>query len=407
MNRLWTRDFTIITLGSVVSMLGNAIAGFAIGLLVLDFTESTFLYALFSVAYMSPKVIMPAIAGPYLDNFSRKKVIYVLDFISAAFFISFYFVLSTGFFNYTLLLLLSIFLGSVDSIYTVAYDSLYPNLVSEGNFTKAYSISSMIYPLAAVMVPVSAYLYERIGLAPLFLFNGVTFLIAAIFETRIGYVETHMKPREKKMVLKKYKEEFKSGLSYISGEKGLAVITAYFTFTAFCDAALSTLGMPYFRSNAMLGVQLFTFAMGAGVVGRFIGGMVHYKFKYPVEKKFDIAMVVYVSVSLLSAVFLFLPFPLMLVCQFVTGIMGVTSFNIRISATQSYIPDSHRARFNGVFSMFMTIGMILGQLVSGWLGGFVSTRIIVAVFMGLNLIGSFLIMARNKSSVGKIYNRAS
>ncbi|MEG1017884.1 MAG: MFS transporter, partial [Oscillospiraceae bacterium] len=134
---------------------------------------------------------------------------------------------------------------------------------------------------------------------------------------------------------------------------------------------------------------------------------VHYKFKYPVEKKFDIAMVVYVSVSLLSAVFLFLPFPLMLVCQFVTGIMGVTSFNIRISATQSYIPDSHRARFNGVFSMFMTIGMILGQLVSGWLGGFVSTRIIVAVFMGLNLIGSFLIMARNKSSVGKIYNRAS
>ncbi|MEG1182060.1 MAG: MFS transporter, partial [Oscillospiraceae bacterium] len=70
MNRLWTRDFTIITLGSVVSMLGNAIAGFAIGLLVLDFTESTFLYALFSVAYMSPKVIMPAIAGPYLDNFS-------------------------------------------------------------------------------------------------------------------------------------------------------------------------------------------------------------------------------------------------------------------------------------------------------------------------------------------------
>ena len=33
---LWTRDFTIITLGSVVSMLGNALSGFAMSLMVLD-----------------------------------------------------------------------------------------------------------------------------------------------------------------------------------------------------------------------------------------------------------------------------------------------------------------------------------------------------------------------------------
>ncbi len=41
--RLWTRDFTIITLGTVVSMLGNAVSGFAISLLVLDYTGSVFL----------------------------------------------------------------------------------------------------------------------------------------------------------------------------------------------------------------------------------------------------------------------------------------------------------------------------------------------------------------------------
>ena len=33
---LWTRDFTIITVGSVVSMLGNSMAGFALSLIVLD-----------------------------------------------------------------------------------------------------------------------------------------------------------------------------------------------------------------------------------------------------------------------------------------------------------------------------------------------------------------------------------
>ena len=72
--KLWTKNFTLITLGTVVSMLGNAIAGFALGLLVLDYTGSTFLYALFEVAYNLPKIVAPTFAGPFLDNFSNKII---------------------------------------------------------------------------------------------------------------------------------------------------------------------------------------------------------------------------------------------------------------------------------------------------------------------------------------------
>ena len=48
-NPLWTKDFTIITIGSVVSMLGSALSGFAMSLLVLDYTKSTFMFALYNV----------------------------------------------------------------------------------------------------------------------------------------------------------------------------------------------------------------------------------------------------------------------------------------------------------------------------------------------------------------------
>ena len=57
--KLWTRDFTIITVGTIVSMLGSALTGFAVGLLVLDYTGSTFLYAVYIVAFNAPKVFMP------------------------------------------------------------------------------------------------------------------------------------------------------------------------------------------------------------------------------------------------------------------------------------------------------------------------------------------------------------
>jgi len=152
-NKLWTRDFTILTLGTVVSMLGNAVAGFAIGLLVQDKTDSVLLYALFMTCYSIPRIVLPMIAGPYLDRFSRKRVIYSLDFLSAVLYAAFFFLLLRGYFNYTAYLLISMVIGSIDSVYSVAYESFYPLLISEGNFTRAYSIESLIYPLSsAIMV---------------------------------------------------------------------------------------------------------------------------------------------------------------------------------------------------------------------------------------------------------------
>ena len=85
--KLWTYDFTVITLGSVVSMVGSTLSGFAISLLVLDYTGSTFLYMLFIVSYQLPMLVCPILAGPYLDRMSRKKVIYRLDFLSSGMFL--------------------------------------------------------------------------------------------------------------------------------------------------------------------------------------------------------------------------------------------------------------------------------------------------------------------------------
>ena len=80
--KLWTRDFTIITLGSVISMLGNSMSGFALSLLVLDYTGSNLLYAIYVATFTLPQVVMPIFSGAILDRFSRKKTIYTLDFIS-------------------------------------------------------------------------------------------------------------------------------------------------------------------------------------------------------------------------------------------------------------------------------------------------------------------------------------
>jgi len=403
-SKLWNKNFTIITVGTVISMLGNAISGFAIGLLVLDYTDSIFLYALFMVAYSLPKIVMPMIAGPYLDNFSRAKVIYTLDFLSAGLYLGLFFLLHYDIFSYWPFLALAVVIGSIDSIYQTAYDSLYPTLVSREHYSKAYSISSIIYPLAAVMVPVAAWVYQELGnIAPLFLFNAATFLIAAVMEVFIKAPETHIKHRTQKFTVKYYFSEFKAGVNYIRSEKGLLVITTYFLISNIAYST-STLALPYFKETPALGVMAYTYVMGAGLLGRVIGGLIHYKIKLPPNHKFAIALAVYITVGVLEGGYLFTPVGVMIALMFLSGMLSVTSFNIRIAATQSYVPNDYRGRFNGAFQMLLSAGMIVGQLVSGALGDHFSARLIIMFGYVLNLAAVFLIMLPGGKYVRPIYN---
>jgi len=404
MKKLWTRDFTILTLGSVVSVFGNTLAWFSINLMVLDYSNSVFQFILYLVVFNLPKIMVPVVAGPLLDSYSRRKTIYTLDFTSAALFLSLFFILRSGYFKYLFFLIMSFVLGTIDSIYLVAYESLYPILVAEGNFRKAYSVSSFIMPLSAIMLPVATFLYERFGIVPIFITSAAAFLVAALFDLQIRADESHIRDKLEKYSFGEFKESLIEGVNYIKGEKGLLVITSYFFISTFASSS-GSLVLPYFKDNPALGVMLYTYVTGASVVGRFIGGAVQYRLDYPKDKKFAIAMAVYISICFIEMGYLFTPVYIMAFMSFCVGLLGVTSFNIRVSTTQSYISDAKRARFNGAFLMFMNAGTILGQLIAGALADYVPIRSVVIAYNAICLVASIMIMWRGRSHVKPIYNR--
>ncbi|MGM9618370.1 MAG: MFS transporter [Oscillospiraceae bacterium] len=415
-NSLWTYDFTVITLGSVVSMVGGTLSGFAISIMVLDYTGSTFLYVLFNVCYQLPMLVCPLLAGPYLDRMSRKKVIYRLDYLSSGIFLLLFFLLRSGWFSYPVMLLGCMLIGAIDGVYIVAYDSFYPNLITEGNYSRAYSISSMLWPIAAMTTPIAALIYDQLGtVTPLFAFNALCFFTAACFERTIRYRETHMDkapPADGLGTIRRFRRDFREGLDYIVSEKGLLVIALYFMVSSFTGTGSGSLHLPFFRNNAALfaawpvaAVTLYTIVSNASVVGQFTGGLIHYKVKFPKEKKFAIALTVYVSLSLLDGTLLYAPVPLMALMFFAEGILGVTSYNIRIAATQSYIPDTKRGRFNGTFQMLCSLGSIAGSLTAGVLGEFMPERHVILLLNAIGLASVYLFMYRGRKPVAAIYNR--
>lgn len=413
--RLWTRDFTIITIGSLISMVGNTLAGFAISIMVLDVTESTFLYVLYNVCCQLPMLVCPLLAGPYLDRVSRKKVIYCLDFLSAAIYFSLFLVLRTGWFNYPVMLLCEVFIGAINSVYMVAYDSFYPNLITEGNYSKAYSISSVMFDLSALVYPLAPIIYDSIGAAPLFAVAAAGFFTAACFECSIRHKETHMlsaPPADGLGALRQFGRDFRDGMDYIRAEKGLQFITLYFIVSSFVGGGSWNMYLPFFRNNPELfaawpiaAVTLYSIVSNFSVAGRIIGGMVNYRVKIPAGRKFTIALVVYAAISIIEGALLWVSIPVMALLFLANGLLSVTSYNIRIAATQSYIPDEKRARFNGSFQMLCSVGSIAGSLLAGVMAETMSERWVVLLMAVVGLLGTYLFMYRGREHVAKVYNR--
>lgn len=413
---LWTWDFTIITAGSVVSLIGGVLSSFAMSIMVLDYTGSVFLYALFNAAYQIPMLACPVLAGPWLDRASRKQTICRLDFLSAGLFGALALLLGAGWFSFPALLCVNLLRGAIDSVYLVAYDSLYPNLVDPGNLSRAYAISGMIQSVMMMAYPLGALAYEVLGgVEPLFAVNAVCFLTAACFETRIRHVETHMAdapPADGAGALKRFRRDLREGLDYIAGEKGLLAVTLYFVFSNFAGSGAGGLQLPFFRSHAadfaawpVAAVTLYTIVSAFSEAGRVAGGFVHYKLKLPTEKKFAIAMTIYALIHLIDAVILFLPIPLMAAVFFLCGLLGVTSYNIRIAATQSYLPDEKRARFNGAYQMLTSVGSLCGTLAAGSLAERLPERAVILLFSGVGLAAAWLLIFRQRREVSAIYNQ--
>ncbi len=402
---LWTRDFTIITAGSAVSMFGNAMSGFAMSLLVLDMTGSTFLYAVYMILYTLPQIIMPVFSGALLDRFSRKKTIWCLDFISAFLYISAAVILHEGIFSFPVFAVFVFLIGAVNSTYMVAFDSFYPLLITEGNYSRAYSMMSMLETASAVMVPVSAWAYNLFGIAPMMAVNAVCFLIAACLEMQIRTEEKYIeKRRSVSSEGSRMFNDIREGAAYLLSHPGLKAIAVYFTFSSLAAGASQVVTLPYFKTTYPNGEYIYMIVWGMAVAGRGIGGFIHYRITLPVNRKFAIAFAVYMATSLIEAFYLFMPIPVMALLLLCTGFLGITSYTIRISSTQNYVPDEMKGRFNGAFNMLNTVGTLAGEMTAGILADIISCRIVLMCFMLINAMAAVVFIGRNKKDIAPIYN---
>ena len=154
------------------------------------------------------------------------------------------------------------------------------------------------------------------------------------------------------------------------------------------------------------GEYLYMLVWGMALLGRALGGMVHYRVTIPAKYRYATALTVYIVISLLEGVYLFTPIPVMMAMCFLVGIGGITSYTIRVSATQSYVPDERKGRFNGAFNMLSTAGALLGELLAGGLTLVLPERVVLLAAMLVCAAAAIVFIGGGREHVSLIYNRS-
>ena len=87
--KLFSKDFTLVVVGQIISLFGNATIRFALPLYLLNLTGSSALYGTVTACAFIPAILLSPIGGIVADRVNKRNIMVVLDFFTAAVILAF------------------------------------------------------------------------------------------------------------------------------------------------------------------------------------------------------------------------------------------------------------------------------------------------------------------------------
>ncbi len=274
--KLFNRDFTLVAIGQLISLFGNAILRFALALYVLDATGSAAVFGTVTAIAVIPTILLSPFGGILSDRVNRRNIMVALDFATAALALGLGLLLSEE--NAVALITVTLLLLSViQACYTPSVNSSVPLLQAEGNLVKANAVVSQVSMLANLIGPVlGGVLYGFFGAMPIILVSGVCFFLSAVLEL---FIHIPFQPLDAKTgILQIVKDDLRESIRFMTREQpDILRITLMIAVYSLFVVSTITVGLPYMvRTVLGLSSQLYGAAEGlmaaAGIAGGIASG---------------------------------------------------------------------------------------------------------------------------------------
>lgn len=383
------KDFSLLILGKLVSLLGSNMQQFALSLYVLEITGSATVFASILSIIIIPRLIFTPFAGVFGDWFDRKKSIVLLDMLNAII-IGIYAIIfiTQGNLSLPLIYILVILLEIVEIFFHSSMAAVLPSIVRKEDLLEANSFNSLVMNIGNLLSPViAALIYGNFGMKVILIINAISFFLSSISEMFINIPKNHKRPE--KISFKSFKDDLIEGTRLLKDNKLISTIISSGSILNFCISPLMSIGLIFIIKKILMSSDfqfgLFQMVLSASMIVAPIIGSKHIK-------KIKIGKLLYLSFISIAIVVLFMaliPFNLfnsnlvpyigLLITSFLIGVFA-TFANIALGTLfNEIVPLEYMGRISTIMGLAMTVLIPIGQMIFGYLYDKMMPNIVIGV----------------------------
>lgn len=405
MASLLKKNFFLLMLGKLVSLIGTQMQNFALSLYVLRITGSATKFASVLAVTLIPQLILGPFAGVFVDWLDRKKIIVYLD-LAAGLLVGGYAVLymSAGGLSLGSIYVLAICLSIISLIFQPAISTVIPSIVEKDELVDANGVNSFIMSIANLAAPALAgVLFGFYGLSIILIINAVSFMFSSICEMFLSIPKNNNMPE--KLDAKVFIKDFGEGLKFVKANKLILNIMIMALIVNFFADPVFSIGSTYVSKQVIKVSDLQYGTMESIIV---IALIIAPFFSSIVSRKMSMCKIIVVNL-IMSGIFILLlaiipspfylnmfkgntvPYISMIVVFFII-VLITTILNIGLGAFfQQQVPISMMGRISTLMNTMCMAAMPLARMIFGVLFDKIPAYTCIAI-CGAALVISMLLL---------------
>jgi len=266
---LKTRNYRLYFIGQGISLCGTWMQTIGQAWLVLKITGSGTALGMVAAFQFVPMLLLGSFGGVIADRFSKRKILYFTQTASGGLALMLGILVATDLVKLWMIYIFVFSLGLVNAIDNPTRQTFIMEMVGEDQLPNAVSLNSAQVNLARAIGPaIGGGLIATLGLAPLFIINGISYVgvLVALFKMRAE----ELRPAP---IVERAKGQLREGFRYVKSTplllNSLLMMAIIGMLSYEFNVSLPLFARFTFQSDAA-GYAALTTAMGIGSV---IGGL--------------------------------------------------------------------------------------------------------------------------------------
>lgn len=406
---LFKRDFTLVVIGQIISLFGNAILRFALPLYLLRETGSSALFGMVTACSFAPMVVLSMIGGVLADRVNKRNIMVGLDFCTAVLILIFY--LSLGKLpTVPLFIAVLMLLYGISGTYQPSVQASIPLLVSSEKLMAGNAVINQVNTLSGLLGPViGGIMFGMWGIYPILILSIGCFSFSAVMEIFIHI--PHEKRIRERGILTVVGNDLKESYQFVKTEKPIffSVVFLISIFNLILSSVM-IVGTPILITQVLkMSDTMYGFTQGALALGGLCGGILTAAIaeKLKLKSSYILLLVCAASVALMGISLMFhipaiLSYWVITLMSF-TAMGASTLFVVQIyTMVQKQTPPQLVGKIMAALISIAMCGQPIGQAIYGVLFDIFESRTWIVLIVAA--VAAFLIALYSKKIFSQLEN---